>query len=103
MALRPYCILSAVRINMECGFIRMTNHLKTEIMTRLELDGWIVKEGNDMENKLFFYSEKPERHSYDEFCASDGGDNVFVIDLPIKMFVATNEPQRCKITVQLER
>ena len=38
-----------------------------------------------------------------EFSAGSSGDNVFSIALPIKDFVALNEPQMCKITVELEK
>lgn len=72
-------------------------------MTKLELDGWIVKEGNDMENKLFFYSYMPVQTACDEFSVGKEGDNVFEIELPIRMFMTVNEPQRCKITVELEK
>ena len=48
-------------------------------MAKLELDGWIVKEGNDMENKLFFYSYKPVQTACDEFSVGKEGDNVFEI------------------------
>jgi hypothetical protein len=72
-------------------------------MTKLILDGWIVKEGNDMENKLFFYSNEPVSPDGDEYSAQSSGDNVFVIELPIRMLMATNEPQKCKITIDLEK
>ena len=41
-------------------------------MTRLILDGWITKEGNDMENKLFFYSYKPVQTACDKLEKIDG-------------------------------
>ena len=72
-------------------------------MTKLILEGWIVKEGNDMENKLFFYSNMPNRMSNDEFSVGCNGDNVFEIELPIRMFVETNEPQLCNITIELDK
>ena len=72
-------------------------------MTTLILDGYIVKEGNDMESKLFFYSQMPIKHDCNEFSAGNDGDNVFLIELPISRFAVVNEPQKCKITVELEK
>lgn len=72
-------------------------------MTTLILDGYLVKEGNDMESKLFFYSKRPIKHDCNEFSAGNDDDNVFLIDLPIKNFTVINEPHRCKITVELEK
>ena len=71
-------------------------------MTKLVLEGYVVNEGNDKENRLFFYSGKPDMND-GEFSAGSNGDNIFLIDLPIKDFVALNEPQMCKITVELEK
>ena len=72
-------------------------------MTKLLLDGYIVKEGIDTCNKLFFYSGMPVKVGADEFGAATSGDNVFEIELPIREFIETNEPQRCRITVELEK
>ena len=71
-------------------------------MMKLVLEGYIVREGNDMESRLFFYSGRPDRID-GEFCSAHDGDNVFRIDLPIKDFVSLNEPRWCKITVELEK
>lgn len=72
-------------------------------MTKLILRGYIVKEGSDMENKLFFYSNEPDSLDGEEYSAQSSGDNVFQIELPIREFVVTNEPQYCTITIELEK
>lgn len=67
------------------------------------LDGYIVNEGDDYESTLCFYSQKPVSENGKDFSARDEGDCVFILDLPIRQLMAVNAPQRCKITIELEK
>jgi hypothetical protein len=70
-------------------------------MTTLTLDGYIVKEKTD-DGKMYFYSAMPE-YTGDEFCCKNPSDLCFDIVLPIKEFLSADNPQRCKITIELEK
>lgn len=70
-------------------------------MTTLILDGYIVKEKTD-DGEMFYYSGLPENCN-GEFCCGNSKDLCFDVDLPIKDFLVTDEPVRCKITIELEK
>lgn len=70
-------------------------------MTRLILDGYIVKEKTD-DGRMFLYSAMPDRVD-GEFCCTNAGDLCFDIDLPIKNLLCTDVATKCKITIELEK
>lgn len=76
-----------------------------QTMTTLVLEGYIVKEQTD-KGKMFYFSNKPDgQYMIDgmEYSISESGDCCFEIDLPIRNFLDTNCPQRCKLTIELEK
>lgn len=71
-------------------------------MTKLILDGYIVKE-KEADGRMFYFSDKPEYVGNDEFGVGNSGDLCFDFNAPIREFVEVNEPIKCKITIELER
>lgn len=67
----------------------------------MTLDGYIVKEKKD-DGKIFYYSSKPSFADGDFYCGNCG-DVCFNIDLPIKEFLSADNPQRCRIKIELEK
>lgn len=75
-------------------------------MTKLVLDGYIVKENTD-DGRMFYFSDLPDccknSDGNVEFSVGRYGDHCFDFDAPIKEFVNVNNPIKCKITIELER
>lgn len=70
-------------------------------MTTLILDGYIVKEKAD-DGKIFFYTSMPNYNGNEFYCNNDE-ERCYEIALPIKKFLNTDNPQRCRIKIELEK
>lgn len=68
-------------------------------MNKITIEGYLVKENSD-DGEMFLYSDMPG-YVNNSFCCASGDDLCFAIDAPIKDFIATDSPTRCRITVEL--